>query len=45
MVISHGQQVSFLVTYEDMLDRVESLDELKDEKLLGKIERARKEYA
>ncbi|MDR4473645.1 MAG: type II toxin-antitoxin system Phd/YefM family antitoxin [Nitrospira sp.] len=36
MVLSHGKPVSFLVPYEDMLDLVESLDELKDKKLLGR---------
>ena len=45
MVLSHGKPVSFLVPYEDMLDLVETLDELKDKKLLGEVERARKEYA
>ena len=44
MVLSHGKPVSFLVPYEDMLDLVETLDELKDRKLLGKIELARKDY-
>jgi antitoxin (DNA-binding transcriptional repressor) of toxin-antitoxin stability system len=45
MVLSHGKPVSFLVPYEDMLDLVESLEELKDKKLLGEIVRARNEYA
>ena len=45
MVLSHGKPVSFLVPYDDMLDLVESLDELKDKKLLGEIARARAEYA
>ena len=45
MVLSHGKPVSFLVPYEDMLDLVESLEELKDKKLLGEIARARIEYA
>lgn len=45
MVLSHGKPVSFLVPYEDMLDLVETLDELKDKRLLGEIERARAEYA
>lgn len=44
MVLSHGKPVSFLVPYEDMLDLAETLDELKDKKLLGEIERARVEY-
>ena len=44
LVISHGKPVSFLVPYEDMLDLVETLDELKDQKLLGEIEQARKDY-
>ena len=38
MVLSHGKPVSFLVPYEDMLDLVETIDELKDQKLLGEIE-------
>ncbi|MDF0645156.1 MAG: hypothetical protein P0111_14090 [Nitrospira sp.] len=45
MVLSHGKPVSFLVPYEDMLDLVESLDELKNKRLLAEIERARSEYA
>ncbi len=45
MVISHGKPVSFLIPYEEMLDLVEMLDELKDTKLLREIARARGEYA
>jgi antitoxin (DNA-binding transcriptional repressor) of toxin-antitoxin stability system len=45
MVLSHGKPVSFLVPYEDMLDLVEALDELKDKKLLGEVAKARMEYA
>ena len=45
MVLSHGKPVSFLVPYENMLNLVESLDELKDQKLLNEIARARAEYA
>ncbi len=44
MVLSHGKPVSFLVPYEDMLDLVETLEELEDKKLLGEIEQARKDY-
>ena len=44
MVLSHGKPVSFLVPYEDMLDLVETLDELKDRRLLKELERARTEY-
>jgi len=44
MVLSHGKPVSFLIPYEDMLNLVDTLDELKDKKLLGEIERARIEY-
>ena len=44
MVLSHGKPVSFLVPYDDMLDLVEALDELKDQQLLKEIERARTEY-
>lgn len=44
MVLSHGKPVSFLVPYEDFMDLVETLDELKDKKLLGEIEKARAEY-
>ena len=45
MVLSHGKPVSFLVPYGDMLDLIESLDELKDKKLLGEIAKSRSEYA
>jgi len=45
MVVSHGKPVSFLVPYEEMLDLVETLDELKDTKLLREIARMRAEYA
>ena len=45
MVLSHGKPVSFLIPYEDMLDLVDMLDDLKDEKLLEEIARARGEYA
>ena len=45
MVVSHGKPVSFLVPYEEMLDLVELLDELKDRKLLEEIARARADYA
>ena len=45
MVLSRGKPVSFLVPYDDMLKLVETLDELKDKKLLDEIECARKEYS
>jgi hypothetical protein len=45
MVVSHGKPVSFLVPYEEMLDLVDMLDELKDSRLVKEIERARGEYA
>ena len=45
MVLSHGKPVSFLVPYEDMLDLLETLDDLKNARLLGEIGRARAEYA
>jgi antitoxin (DNA-binding transcriptional repressor) of toxin-antitoxin stability system len=45
MVLSHGKPVSFLVPYEEMLDLVEMLDELKDKKLVQEIARSRAEYA
>lgn len=45
MGVSHGKPVSFLVPYEEMLDLVELLDELKDRKLLEEIARARADYA
>ncbi len=44
MDLFHGKPVSFLMPYGDMLDLAEILDELKDKKLLGEIERARVEY-
>lgn len=45
MVLSHGKPVSFLVPYEEMLDLLELIDELKDKKLLQEIARARAEYS
>lgn len=45
MVLSHSKPVSFLVPSEDMLDLVETLDELKDKRLLEELERSRAEYA
>lgn len=45
LVLSYGKPVSFLVPYEEMLDLLEMLDELKDQKLLEEIARARAEYA
>ena len=45
MVLSHGKPVSFLVPYEDMLDLVETLDELKDKAMLREMARARADYA
>ncbi|MBI5410585.1 MAG: hypothetical protein HZA21_01185 [Nitrospirae bacterium] len=45
LVLSHGKPVSFLMPYEEMLDLVEMLEELKDQKLLKEIAKARSEYA
>ncbi|OGW59297.1 MAG: hypothetical protein A2V83_09995 [Nitrospirae bacterium RBG_16_64_22] len=45
MVVSRGKPVSFLVPYEEMLDLLDTLDELKDAGLLDEIARARTEYA
>ncbi len=44
LVLSHGKPVSFLVPYEEMLDLLEMLDELRDQKLLEEITRSRSEY-
>jgi len=44
LVISRGKPVSFLVPYEEMLDLLEMLDDLKDQKLLEEISLARLEY-
>lgn len=45
LVLSHGKPVSFLVPYEEMLDLLEMMDELKDQRLFEEIARARSEYA
>ena len=45
LVFSHGKPVSFLVPYDEMLDLLEMLDDLKDQKLIEEIARARSEYA
>lgn len=42
LALSHGKPVSLLVPYEDMLDLMKSLNELKDKKLLGEIARGRR---
>ncbi len=44
-ILLDGKPMSVLVPYEDMLNLVEVLDELTDDKFLGEIKRARKEYA
>ena len=44
MVLSHGKPVSFLIPYEEMLDLLEMVDEMKDKTLLKEIARARAEY-
>lgn len=44
LVISHGKPVSFLIPYEEMLDLLDMLEELKDKRLLDKIAKARLEY-
>ena len=45
LVLSHGKPVSFLVPYDEMLNLLEMLEELKDQKLLKEIALARSEYA
>ena len=45
LVLSHGKPVSFLMPYEEMLDLLEMLEELKDQKLLKELAKARLEYA
>jgi antitoxin (DNA-binding transcriptional repressor) of toxin-antitoxin stability system len=45
LVLSHGKPVSFLMPYDEMLDLVEMLEDLKDQKLLKEIAKARTEYA
>ncbi|MEK6682591.1 MAG: hypothetical protein AABY79_11580 [Nitrospirota bacterium] len=44
IITSHGKPKSFLIPYEEMLDLLEILDELKDDRLIEEIARARKEY-
>jgi len=45
LVLSHGKPMSFLVPYDEMLDLLEMLEELKDQKLLKELALARSEYA
>jgi antitoxin (DNA-binding transcriptional repressor) of toxin-antitoxin stability system len=45
LVLSHGKPVSFLVPYEEMLDLLEMIDELKDKRLIEQIAEARSKYA
>lgn len=44
LVLSHGKPMSFLVPYDEMLDLLEMLEELKDQKLLKELALARAEY-
>ena len=44
LVLSHGKPVSFLIPYDEMLDLVEMLEDLKDQNLLKEIAKARTEY-
>jgi len=44
LVLSHGKPVSFLMPYDEMLDLVEMLEDLKDQRLLKEIAKARAEY-
>jgi antitoxin (DNA-binding transcriptional repressor) of toxin-antitoxin stability system len=44
LVLSHGKPVSFLMPYDEMLDLVEMVEDLKDQKLLKEIAKARAEY-
>ena len=44
IITSHGIPKSFLIAYDDMLDILEVLEELKDKRLIEEIARARREY-
>lgn len=44
-VTSHGKPVKVLLPYGMLLEILEVLDELKDERLIQKIDEAMKEYA
>lgn len=44
LVLSHGKPVSFLIPYDEMLDLLDLIDELKDKLLLEQIAEARKAY-
>lgn len=44
IITSHGISKSFLISYDDMLEILEVLEELKDKRLIEEIARARKEY-
>jgi len=45
LVLSHGKPVSFLMPYEEMLDLLDTLEDLKNDKLLKEIAKGRAEYA
>ena len=44
VITSHGVPKSFLISYDDMLEILEVLEELKDKRLIEQIARARGEY-
>lgn len=45
LVMSHGKPVSFLIPYDEMLELLDLIEELKDKRLLEQIAEARKAYA
>ena len=44
IITSHGIPKSFLISYDDMLEILEVLEELKDKRLIEEIAGARREY-
>ena len=44
IITSHGVPKSLLISYDEMLEILEVLEELKDKRLIEEIARARKEY-
>ncbi len=44
VITSHGEPKCFLISYDDMLEILDVLEELKDKRLIEEIASARREY-
>ena len=45
LITSHGKPLSFIIPYDEMLELLDMLEELRDKRLIKGIAEARSEYA